>query len=119
LSLHRYLYTGANPINLRDPSGNVDLADVLGALTVASIILNGASLLYHLHKAFTANSPQEQTIETSLVHTDTLGLFLALVGGGFAGPTSSLATAGGGVLTVASVATTTIVGSLLYLELRI
>ena len=49
LSLHRYLNTGANPINLLDPSGNDDLADVPGALTLASIILNGASFLYHLH----------------------------------------------------------------------
>jgi RHS repeat-associated protein len=112
ISLHKYLYAGADTINLRDPSGNDDLPDILGALAVASVILNGTSLLYHLHKAFTANSPQEQSIETTLVYTDTLGLFLALVGGGFAGPTSSLAAAGGGVLTVASVSTTTIVGSL-------
>jgi RHS repeat-associated protein len=112
LSLHKYLYIAADPINGIDPSGNLELTEALGALAIASVVLNLASLTYHLHQASTANTPREQAIATTLVYTDTLGLFLSLVGGGFVGPTSSLAASGGATIAVASVSRTAIIGSI-------
>jgi RHS repeat-associated protein len=109
-SLHKYLYVSDDPINRRDQSGNIGIDELAVGLAVASIAVNTAFLIFHLHRAFTANSPQEKVIETTLVYTDTLGIFLAFVGGGFIGPTASLAS--GGVATVASVSTTAIYGSL-------
>ena len=111
LSLHRYLYGSDDPIDRRDPSGNMDIAEVATTFAVAGIIINTGSLIYHLHRAFTANSPQEKAIETTLVYTDTFGIFLAFVGGGFIGPTASLAGTGGAI-TVAVVSRTAILGSL-------
>jgi len=112
LSLHKYLYASADSIDRTDPSGNLELTEALGALAVASVIFNLASLTYHLHQTFTANTPREQAIATTLVYTDTLGLFLSLVGGGFVGPTSSLAASGGATIAVASVSETAIIGSI-------
>jgi RHS repeat-associated protein len=111
-SLHKYLYAATDPIDHIDPSGNLELTEALGALAIASVVLNLASLTYHLHQAFTANTPHEQAIATTLVYTDTLGLFLSLVEGGFVGPTSSLAASGGATIAVASVSETAIIGSI-------
>ncbi|HLK47666.1 MAG TPA: RHS repeat-associated core domain-containing protein [Bryobacteraceae bacterium] len=35
-SLHKYLYAGANPVNRRDPSGNEDIIDTVGAAEIQS-----------------------------------------------------------------------------------
>jgi RHS repeat-associated protein len=46
VSLHRYLYANADPVNNRDPSGRaVDLASVLSALNIIGILLFAGSIV--------------------------------------------------------------------------
>jgi RHS repeat-associated protein len=39
LSLHKYLYTNANPVDGIDPSGNDDLAEVMAGLAISSVLV--------------------------------------------------------------------------------
>lgn len=48
-SLHKYLYTHANPINGVDPSGNVTLAQVMTAVTITAVLANTAVTSYNLY----------------------------------------------------------------------
>ena len=46
LSLHKYLYTSANPVNRMDPTGHDDLGSVLGALAVGVTIMAMSTMSY-------------------------------------------------------------------------
>jgi RHS repeat-associated protein len=43
-SLNRYLYTSVDPVNFSDPSGRVEVMEMLGNLALSSTIVNGALL---------------------------------------------------------------------------
>src|SRR5208337_4567164 len=45
LSLHRYLYASADPVNRRDPSGHDDIAELSTSFAIASTIASMSNVL--------------------------------------------------------------------------
>jgi RHS repeat-associated protein len=96
-SLHKYLYCTNNPINFIDPSGQqFDMASLMTAITIVSILTNITLATYHFYKAATAATPEEAARHSFSAAMNTLGIFMAFFGGGFIGPGNSYALAGGG-----------------------
>ncbi|MCB1045441.1 MAG: hypothetical protein KDC35_21035 [Acidobacteria bacterium] len=104
VSLHKYLYTHANPLNGIDPSGMFNLKEAYIALAIASVIVNTAQATYHVIKAATAATPEEAARHSFYASLNTLGVFTAFIGGGFIGPSGSFAAATGPAFASAAVA---------------
>ena len=75
VSLHRYLYANANPVNNRDPSGRETFANVITTLTIANIILTTGG--------FIAAAAGQEELATVLFNTALVlgAVEFALVGG--------------------------------------
>lgn len=88
----------ATQINFIDPSGN-SAVNVLAVITVASIIVNIASAVYHLNNAYYEKDPFKRNLEVTYACMDLLAATLAVFGGSIIGPGSSFAFASGATVT--------------------
>jgi RHS repeat-associated protein len=85
LSLHKYLYSGNDPINKLDPSGNVT---IVGALVTAGIIALSAAFFY-IGLIGSATNAQAPTLDATSDYISTAQLdyittqagFISLIGG--------------------------------------
>jgi len=91
-SLHKYAYTHCDPLNQIDPSGNTSIGEVL---VVIGVILNIASLGYHLGAArnAAANGDTQEYVKNEAWAMVDFALLL-VPGSGLIGPSAQAATAG-------------------------
>ena len=78
-SLHKYLYTHANPVMGIDPSG---LFSTVEALTVTGISVNVVSFLFNISASFLGETQAERDEATAWAMVDLLFLGLPFSGGG-------------------------------------
>ncbi|MEA5471827.1 RHS repeat-associated core domain-containing protein [Spirulina sp. 06S082] len=113
ITLHKYLYAGANPINGIDPSGlfTNNLNEIQVALTILGVLSNSYGLARNTYLALNADNNTDKLIHSIDAGMNLLGLFLPFMG---PGASSGLASASGGSFGAAYVANTSrLVGSVL------
>jgi RHS repeat-associated protein len=107
ITLHKYIYANANPVNGIDPSGLFTLNEINQALTIIGILSNSYSLVSNTQKAFNADDPTEQLTYSTNAGLNLIGLAFPFIGsGGFIDPSGlafSISYAGSTVRAVGSI----------------
>lgn len=93
VSLHRYLYANANPVDNRDPSGRVSLASSMVVLSIETAVVFGLALVF-----------TKSVKQAAIIARDNFLFGLVIVGVVFAAPLVLGASAGAGTAAAAGAA---------------
>ena len=83
VTLHKYLYANADPVNNIDPSGNISLGSVMSAVNVMSTLVGTATTSYDIGSSLYGHYTGDEPIELSMASAQQVGFALMMsVSGG-------------------------------------